>query len=104
MYSAPDGITMDSATKLKGYNNTLVPKGEYPQSDTSSYLPNIKSTIDDSRASRKLQQKIELIKIQKAIEEEKKRKAEIKLEILSIIESHKELEIDPEIVKSKLNS
>ena len=103
MYSCPDGVTTDSAPKLTGYNNTIVPKGENPYSDSSSYLPNIKSTIDDSR-SKKLQQKIELIKIQKAIELEKKRKAEVKLEILSIMESHKDLDIDPELVKKKLNS
>ena len=98
MYSCPDGITTDSATRLQGYNNTIVPKGENPYSDTSSFLPNIKSTIDDSR-SRKLLQKIELIKVQKAIEMEKKKKAEIKLEILSIMESNKDLDIDPELVK-----
>ena len=67
MYSCPDGITTDSANRLQGYNNTILPKGENPYSDSSSFLPNIKSTIDDSR-SRKLLQKIELIKIQKAIE------------------------------------
>jgi hypothetical protein len=52
------------------------------------------STNNDTTGSRKLMQKIEMINIQRAIELEKKRKAEIKLEILSIMESHKELEID----------
>ena len=94
MFSCPDGITADSAPRLQGYNNTLVPKGETPYSDSSSFLPNINSTIDGDSRSRRLQQKIELIKIQKAIEEEKKRKAEIKIEILSIMESHKDLEVD----------
>jgi hypothetical protein len=44
-----------------------------------------------------------MIKVQKAIEEEKKRKAEIKIEMLSIMESHKDLEIDQSMVRSKLN-
>lgn len=107
MYSCPDGITKDSIPRLQGYNNILIPKGEQnPYSDTSSFLPQISkgSTIDEDRRSRKLLQKIELIKIQRAIEEEKKRKAEIKLEILSIMESHKELEIDKDVIKAKLNS
>ena len=47
-------------------------------------------------------QKMELIRIQKAIEEEKKRKAEIKLEMLSIMESHKNLEVPEDVIKDRM--
>ena len=89
MFSCPEGITNDSVKRLPGYTNKLVPISESPYADNPQMLPFIKNPDVDPRV-RKIQQKIEFIKIQKAIEEEKKKKAEIKLEILSLMESNKD--------------